>query len=209
MLLYVILAAVVAEVTFSTTMGEITDDVRYGLIGMRLMKPVNYRWQLGFTAVGNFFARFLIIGIPFVTIGALVAVFGFGLSGLVWYNILLFIPACFMAILLNDTISFIFGQLAFRTQAMFGVNNMSSVLIGFLSGSFIPLALFPGWAQDILYYTPFPSIMSMPVRLFLGQMDGMEVLTAFGISLAWIIVLNVLAQLLYKSSVRHVVVFGG
>ena len=209
MMMYMMLSAVIGEISFSMTMSEIGEDVREGVIGMRLMKPINYRAQLGFSTVGGFLARLLILGIPMVVIATLVSVFGFGLEGLKWYNVLLFIPAVFLAVMFSDTLGFLFGQLAFRTQAMFGVDTILTVIVGFLSGAMVPIALFPNWAQNVLYYTPFPSMMSMPIRLFLGQMSPLETLTAFGISVLWLAVLNLLGALLYKSSVRHVVVFGG
>lgn len=209
MLLYVIMSAVVGQVIYSNTMGDITDDVRFGLIGMRLMKPINYRLQLGFSAVGSFAARLIIIGVPMTAVGTLVAVFGFGLTGIAWYNVLLTVPACFMSALVIDAFEFLFGQLAFRTHAMFGVHSMTEVVLSFLSGAVIPLTLFPVWAQNALYYTPFPTMTSFPVRLFLGMTDWKETLISFAIAVFWIIVLNVIAHFAYKSSVRHVVVFGG
>lgn len=209
MLMYVLLTSIVGEVTYAETMGTITDDVHYGLIGMRLMKPINYRAQLAFTSFGTFVSKFIIIGVPMILVGTLVAVFGFNLTGITWYNILLFIPACVLALLMEDAIQFLFGQLAFRTHAMFGVHSMANIITQFLSGGIVPLALFPIWAQNILYYTPFPTLYSMPVRLFLGQLSWVELGISVAISVAWIIVLNVLGQLMYKTSVRKVVVFGG
>lgn len=210
MLMYVVLSAVVGEVVMYTgTMGEITDDVRFGLIGMRLMKPISYRAQLGFMSFGSFIARFFIIGVPMITVGTIVMVFGFGLTGIAWYNMLLFVPACLLSMLLNEAVGFLFGQFAFHTQAMFGVHSITNVLIGFLSGAMIPLSLFPSWAQTALGYTPFPSMLSMPVRLFLGQLGFADIAIAFLISLAWIVGLNIIGSLLYKTSVRKVVVFGG
>lgn len=210
MLMYVVLSSVVVELVYAAqSMGEITDDVRWGFIGMRLMKPISYRAQLAFSSVGHFAARFLIIGVPLTAAGALTMVFGFGLTGIEWYNVLLFVLACFAALLIKDAVEFLFGQLAFYTQAMFGVNSIMQVLIEFLSGACVPLALFPAWAQTALSYTPFPSMISVPVRLFMGMMDWRETLIAFAVSIAWIIALNALGALLYKTSVRKVVVFGG
>lgn len=209
MLMYVILSAIVFEVINSDSMGAIVDDVRYGLIGMRLMKPINYRLQLGFTSLGSFVACMAIVGIPMIIMGLIVALCAFGLSGIVWYNVLLFLPVTLLSALVYDSIGFLFGQLAFRTQAMFGVSSMTNVLIGFLSGSMIPLAIYPSWAQSILFYTPFPTMVSLPVRLFLGQVPWSELGISVAVSIAWIIVLNVIAHFAYKGSVRHVVVFGG
>lgn len=209
MLLYVILSSAVFEITISSTMGSIVDDVQDGQIGMRLMKPISYRAQLCFSNIGEFAGRMLIFGVPIILGGTLVAVFGFGLTGLKWYNILLFFPACFISMLINEAYGFLFGQLAFRTQAMFGVHSMSMTLSGFLSGRMIPLTVFPAWAQTVLYCTPFPFMTSMPIRLFLGVMSWTDVLTSFAIAVAWIVLLDVLGWLFYKSSVRKVVVFGG
>lgn len=210
MLMYVILSSIAAELAFAAqSMGEITDDVRYGLIGMRLMKPISYRAQLGFTSVGSFAARVLIIGAPLTLVGTLVMVFGFDLRGIEWYNVLLFVPACFLSLLIRDAIEFLFGQVAFYTQAMFGVSSITEVVTGFLSGAMVPLSLFPEWAQTVLSYTPFPSMISMPVNLFMGNLSWREIIIAFAVSIAWIVGLNVLGALLYKTSVRKVVVFGG
>ncbi|MCM1368350.1 MAG: ABC-2 family transporter protein [Roseburia sp.] len=209
MLMYVVLSAVVGEVTYTSTMSEIVDDVRFGLIGMRLMKPISYRAQLGFMSFGSFIARFFIIGVPMTVVGTLTVVFGFGLTGIVWYNVLLFVPACLLSMLIGEAIDFLFGQFAFHTQAMFGVRSITNVLVGFLSGAMVPLSLFPAWAQTALGYTPFPSMISMPVRLFLGQLDLAEIAISFAISLAWIVALDAIGVLLYKTSVKKVVVFGG
>lgn len=209
MLMYVILSAVVSEAIYTDSMNQISEDVKWGLIGMRLMKPINYRMQLLFSAMGSFLARIIIIGVPVITVGTLIVVFGFGLSGIQWYNIILFLPACVLSALMFDTFGFLFGQLAFRTQAMFGVASMSQIVMSFLSGGIVPIALFPTWAQSVLYYTPFPTLVSLPVRIFLGQVGWMEMLIGFAISIAWLVALNALAHLAYKSSVKHVVVFGG
>lgn len=210
MLMYVVLSSIVGELAFAArSMDEIITDVHYGFIGMRLIKPISYRAQLAFSSVGSFLARLIIIAAPLTVVGTLVLVFGFGLTGITWYNVLLFIPACFMSLLIRDAIEFLFGQVAFYTHAMFGVNSIMLVVTGFLSGGMVPLSLFPAWAQTALSYTPFPSMISMPARLFMGMLTWQETLISFAVSIAWIVALNVLCALLYKTSVRKVVVFGG
>jgi len=111
--------------------------------------------------------------------------------------------------MINEAYDFLFGQLAFRTHAMFGVNSMSMTISGFLSGRMIPLSVFLVWAQKVLNCTPFPFMMSMPVRLYLGVMSTNDVLISFAVAIAWLIAINIIGQLCYKTSVRKVVVFGG
>ena len=98
MLMYVILSSAIAEWTYSETFNSIAHDIRDGMIGMRLMKPVNYRAQLCFTTIGNFLGKTVLFALPVLTAGTLVAVFGFGLDGIEWYNLLLFLPAVFFAV---------------------------------------------------------------------------------------------------------------
>ena len=52
-------------------------------------------------------------------------------------------------------------------------------------------------------------MMSMPVRLYLGVMSTNDVLISFAVAIAWLIGINIIGQLCYKTSVRKVVVFGG
>lgn len=209
MLLYVIMSAICAETLYCGTADEIARDVRNGIIGMRLTKPISYQGQHAAMALGSFAGKLTVIGVPMIAIGTLVAVFGFGMGGIVWYNVLLFIPALLLGLLMQNAIGFMFGQIAFITQAMWGVLSMLDIFVSFLSGGIVPLSLFPSWAQSILTYTPFPSIISLPVRIFMGLCSAHEIWTGFLTSLFWIVILNILGALWYKRSVRHVVVFGG
>lgn len=209
MLMYTILSAICAEVIYCGTADEIARDVRKGDIGMRLTKPISYQGQHTAMAIGNFFGKMTVIGIPMITIGTLVAVFGFGLDGIQWYNVLRFVAAIFLGLLLQNAIGFAFGQIAFITQAMWGVLSMLDLFVSFLSGAVVPITLFPEWAQTALAYTPFPSVIGLPVQIFLGTVSEHDILIGFATSLFWIVILNVLGALWYKRSVRHVVVFGG
>lgn len=209
MLIYLIMNLVVGDVLYTETMSMISDDIIDGVIGMRLMKPINYRAQLGFTAIGAFVARIVIIGIPTMIIGLLVTIFGFGLACPQWWQILLYFVAAFLSLLILDALHFIFGQLAFKTQAIFGISMIMGTIINFLSGTVIPLSIYPEWAQAILEWTPFPALASTPVLIFMGQLGGMELFKQFMISIVWAVILNVLAFLSFRRSVRHVVVFGG
>lgn len=209
MLLYMIMSAICGEVLYCGTADEIARDVRNGVIGMRLTKPISYQGQHVAMAIGNFGGRMLVIGIPMITLGTIVAVFGFGLTGIEWYNVFLAVPALFLGLLLKNAIGFMFGQIAFKTQAMWGVLSMLDVFVSFLSGAIVPLSLFPSGVQTALGYTPFPSVISLPVRIFMGMCTPYEIAIGFATSLFWIVVLNVLGALWYKRSVRHVVVFGG
>lgn len=209
MLLYTIMSAICAEVMYCETAGDIARDVRQGMIGMRLTKPISYQGQHVAMSIGYFFGKLIVIGLPMIIIGTVVAVFGFGLTGIVWYNALIFFPAMFVGLLLRNAIGFAVGQIGFITQAMWGILSMLDVFLAFLSGAVVPISLLPDWAQTALLYTPFPSMTSLPVRIFLGVCGTREMLVGVATSLFWVVVLNILGALWYRRSIKHVVVFGG
>ncbi len=55
----------------------------------------------------------------------------------------------------------------------------------FFGGGFIPLAFFPLWAREILVFTPFPYLVSLPVRTVMGQSSSIEITLGIVVLLCW------------------------
>lgn len=209
MILYVLIVVVINEVNYSSTFSDIADDIKQGLIGMRLMKPVSYRMQLSFKTIGNFFIRLVIVGVPFLIIFAGFCCLVLKTPVPIWWHVLLFFPLMLVSIVIVDAFQFIFGLCGFITQEMFGLNMVLSAVISFLSGVAIPISFFPQWLQNVIYCTPFPSMISYPALLFMGKLSDQELIKAFLLGIAWIIGLKLIGAFLYQKAVKHVVVFGG
>lgn len=209
MLMYLICVACINELMYSETYSTVVDDIQEGMIGIQLMKPVNYRTRLIFGALGSFCSRFLLTTLVSLIAGTLIAVYAFGAPPPVWWHALLLLPSIYLSLMLFDAIDFLLSLLSFKTQSAFGISQIKDAVLAFLTGAVIPLALFPSWAQSILAFTPFPYMTSMPVLMFMGQYSGIEILQNFAISMAWVIALNALCYIMYKVTVKHVVVFGG
>ena len=124
-------------------------------------------------------------------------------------NIFLFLVAQVLAILLMDSVNYICGILCFYTTASWGLNNLKNVIVSFLSGSLIPLAFFPGIFSDILSYSPFSGISQNPVLILMLKMDLISALKAIGLSLVWVIALELIAKLLFMKASKKITVQGG
>lgn len=69
----------------------------------------------------------------------------------------------------------------------------------FFGGGFIPLDFFPVWAVSILKWTPFPYLVSLPVRTVMGMTTPHEIALGFGILIFWCLFFMLSVRLLWAS----------
>ena len=55
----------------------------------------------------------------------------------------------------------------------------------------------------------FESIYFTPVRIYLGEISGIEIIQGMGIQIVWIIVLSFIANAFWKKGVKKLVIQGG
>ena len=113
------------------------------------------------------------------------------------------------ASLLNDTIAYIFGVLCFYTSSGWGLNSLKETLVAFLSGTLLPLAFFPAGLREAVSWMPFAGMSQNPILILMMKYDLKESLRCVALSVAWIVVLELFAKLLFSHAVRKVTVHGG
>ncbi len=214
MIVYQVFINIFTFVTFDgTTASTINDEIRNGTIAMSFVKPISYRIRFIFNNLGSFAMLATVFGLPCFIISYLVFyLIGYIVIESIWtllWQILLFLIAQVLATMLNDTICYIFGILCFYTTAGFGLNQIKTVVISFLSGTFVPLAFFPGAFKDIVTYLPFAGMAQNPVMIFLGKYDFLTSLSTIGLSLGWLLILEGLGALLFAHASKKVTVQGG
>lgn len=214
MICYLVMMNIFVFAVFSNeTLWQINDEIKDGTIAMAFIKPISYRARFVFTNLGTIFMQVLLIGLPCFCIAYLV----FILIGyikvvsiaLVFLHIFLFVCSLLLATLLNDTINYIFGILCFYTSSGWGINQIKNVIIGFFSGTLLPLSFFPGIFGQIIEYFPFAGMGQNPILILLMKVDPIESLKLIGLSLAWLILLEGVAALLFKHASKKVTVQGG
>jgi ABC-2 type transport system permease protein len=77
-----------------------------------------------------------------------------------------------------------------------------------LSGQLIPLALYPAALQKIINYLPFKYI-SYPPLILLGKLTDAQIYWGLLSLAAWSIGLNLFNRLVFRVSLKKMVVFGG
>lgn len=87
---------------------------------------------------------------------------------------------------------------AFWVESVWNARLMVQFSLNLLGGFMIPISAFPDQLRNILEYTPFPWLISLPIRTLLGQANALEVARG-GVTLAiWSLLFITLSRLLWK-----------
>ena len=92
---------------------------------------------------------------------------------------------------------------------MWGIITIKNVFVNILSGALLPLWFMPEAIRKVISFTPFESIYFTPVRIYLGEISGMDMVSEMAMQLLWIVILGVIANMFWKKGVKKLVVQGG
>ena len=83
------------------------------------------------------------------------------------------------------------------------------IAMGVLSGMFIPLPLFPDWAQRVLDVLPYRGLVDIPHRLYMGDLPPSSLLGLLLFQGVWILAYVVAGRWLLAAGSKRLVVQGG
>jgi ABC-2 type transport system permease protein len=185
------------------TIGE---RIREGLVATDLLKPVDFQLFYMVQSLSDLLYQ-----------GALAMVI-FGL-GLIFLGGDLLPPtpeaalggvlSVALAFLVQYGICFIFVQGIFITNSNYGIFISRLALHQIFSGVFAPMTFFPPAFKAVAMLLPFHHVIFTPVSIYLGRIQGLEIIQALGSQLAWAIALLFLGRLLFRAIVSKIAIQGG
>jgi ABC-2 type transport system permease protein len=182
---------------------ELAERVRSGDVVVDLYRPWNLQGALLAEDVGRGGYAFLTRLVPPMVFGMLLFPFQFPENAVQWplflVSALIALVICFGCRFLIDISSF----WLIDNRGLYGFWNVSS---GLLCGLTVPIAFFPEWARDVLWMTPFPSLLQAPIDVFLGHGDPVELLL---LQVFWAVLLLAAGHFTLRRAVRKVVLQGG
>jgi ABC-2 type transport system permease protein len=89
------------------------------------------------------------------------------------------------------------------------VSQSMNPLLVVLSGSLVPLALYPEWAQRALFFQPFAGVVDIPFRIYSGNLAGATALEGLAVQLFWIVTLIGAGRMWMARAMRRLEVQGG
>ncbi|MDE7286798.1 MAG: ABC-2 family transporter protein [Lachnospiraceae bacterium] len=182
------------------------DKIRDGSITNEFLKPVSFILRLLSENIGEGAFKIIFHFIPALGITILY-------TSLCPPKSVLGLPVMFLSVALGYLIlwliSFIIQTWSFWLFSVWGIITIKNVFVSILSGTLLPLWFMPQALRNIISVTPFESIYFTPVRIYLGELGGREILSALAVQVMWIAILGVIANVFWKKGVKKLVVQGG
>ncbi len=182
------------------------DKINWGEIGNELLKPVSFRLRMLWENIGEGIFKLIFNFVPSVIFVALtVGIVPPSSIG----NVVLMLISAALGYLILWELSFIVQTWDFWLFSVWGIIVMKNVIVNVLTGSMIPLWFMPEILRKIISFTPFESVYFTPVRLYLGQISGSEIISCMINQVVWIVILFVIGDIFWKKGTKKLVVQGG
>ena len=186
---------------------QISEDIRNGLINQFLLKPINYfSYRLSVFAaarvVSGVFGLFaLLLAVPFFH--------GYLAFPHEAWRIGLALPAMVLTAIIQFSIAYCFGLLAFWFMDIQGFVILSMAIETLLGGQVVPLDLLPPAVFNVVRFLPFFYQAYFPAAILTGRKGLDFAVQGLAIQAAWAIILVSLAQFVWSRGLRHHTAAGG
>lgn len=184
---------------------EVARDIKEGRLSIYLTRPFSY---YGFIFASNLSWRLVrtFLYIPFFLVILLIF-----RNYLVWdnYSVSLgLLGSIVLAHVLSFQISWLLGLAAFYLIEISGVYEFYYMVSAFLAGQMAPLTMLPDAVRSLAHALPFSYILWFPVQIFLGNIQGQQILHGMAMQAAWIAVLYVAGALLWRAGMKKYTAVG-
>lgn len=184
----------------------IAETVQSGEIATDLSRPYDY--QLAWLAQDYGRAAFQLLGrsIPPYAVGMLAFGVTLPTDPLIWLAI---IPSIVLAVTVSFGWRFCLNLATFWTIDHRGIAGISLLMSVLLSGFLVPLALWPDGLRAVVALLPFAAMVAIPIDVFLGKLQGADLLAALALQAFWAVALLAAGRLVLAAALHKLVVQGG
>lgn len=199
---YSFLLVLIRSIVLSTKATDVSGFVSSGELSNYLLKPVNYfKYLLTRDASNkllNIVFSFFEISILYIflkptlfiqtnPIHLLLFVVSLIIATFIFFNI----------VMLTNSVPFWVPELGWGAQFL-----VLMIFVEFLSGAFFPLDVFPKGLYEFLKLTPFPYLIFIPIKTYLGTESTFEIVKNISIGLTWSIILWLLMNKVWKKGLK-------
>jgi ABC-2 type transport system permease protein len=111
--------------------------------------------------------------------------------------------------LLQFFLSYSMAMLAFW---ILEISTLIFILFAFeylASGHMFPLDMLPPVLQHALAFTPFPSMLYVPISIYMGKITDKGVALGLLTQLFWVVLMYALARFMWRRGIKKYAAFGG
>jgi ABC-2 type transport system permease protein len=208
MIFYYLLVAVVDVLTaVNEDDWQIAADIREGNISQFLLKPIDYLWY----RLCLFFAgRITFIAMACVPLAVFIFFFrNYFVAPVNGTALAVFPVSLLLTALLQFFTSYAMAMLAFW---LLEISTLIFILFAFeymASGHLFPLDLLPVWLQHVLFFTPFPYQLYVPIGIYMGKIGGADLWRGLLAQFLWVMLAYLFARFMWARGIKKYAAFGG
>jgi ABC-2 type transport system permease protein len=207
MILYTIMAAIVTRIVSTNMDHVIASDIKNGSLNKHLIQPANYFGLKLFTMLGNkMFFFSVMIAILFSILYYFSFLYGISIH---FMNLVCFISAMVMSLLLNFLISYTIAAIAFWLAEISYFFEMTGLFVIILSGGVFPIEVFGKTMNAILSYLPFKYTIYFPANVINGKLTMNEIVDGLLIQGFWIVIMLIISNIIWKIGLKKYLGLGG
>ena len=185
---------------------DLMTNVYTGAISSDLLKPMSlFHYWLSHD-FGRAMGQLLLRGLPMMA--AYAVFFGITTPQSLWQWIA-FVISLTLAWLVSFAWRFLVNLAALWIPNALGFIRFVFILSWFMSGFLMPLRYFPDWFIRVCNFTPFPYTINTVVEIYLGVIQGPEIVQAILGQIIWGVCLILVGQVVLRLGIRHLVILGG
>ncbi|MCX5758786.1 MAG: hypothetical protein NTU83_09840, partial [Candidatus Hydrogenedentes bacterium] len=185
---------------------DVTAMIRSGTVAYEMLRPMDVYSLWYARAVALRTAPVIMRAVPMFILAGLF----FGLQAPASFACgCLWAVSTLGAVLLGSALGTIMTVSMMWTISGDGVARLLGSAIFILSGSIVPLPLFPSWMQPILNFLPFRGLADVPFRLYTGNIPVSAAIVPIAQQFLWALVLIAFGRWLLTRGTRRLVVQGG
>ncbi len=186
----------------------IARQIRDGEVKKYLIQPVDMIGFLLLTRIAHKIAYYSVALLPFALVFYLCR--GFFIDG--WPDsttLLLFVATLIMAFLLGFFLEATMGLIGFWFLEVTSLLFIYMLLSFFLSGHMFPLDMLPEPWLSIVNLMPLKYLAFFPAAVFLGNVQGPELVQGVMIQAGWVVFFIITARIAFARGVKRYSGFGG
>lgn len=195
-LTYILMGAFLSAIIYSTRTLDVGDQINRGDLSNFLIRPINYFFYKISQDVSDKLLNILFAAFELIVIFVILRPsFIFQTSGV---TLAFFSVAVILATALFFLISFLLGSIGFWSPEVWGPRYLFFVVNSFLAGGLFPLDILPKTLFTMLQFTPFPYLLYFPLKIYLGSLTTMQILSGLAISFLWVVIMYFLVKIIWQ-----------
>jgi len=184
----------------------IAETVQSGQVATDLSRPYDYQFSWLAQDYGRALFQFVARSTPPFVVGMIAFGVTLPTDPFIW---LVTVPSVLLAITISFGWRFMLNLTTFWLVDHRGVAGISLLMSVLLSGFLVPLAMWPDGLRGVVTLLPFASMVAIPIDVFLGKLQGADLLGALALQAFWAVAMLGLGRLVLAGALHKLVVQGG